>query len=248
MSAPTRFTGGITQAANFQPLGQVGVPDPFFYAYYEDDFLPYNVALYTVTAAGGTVAATAAYGSGGRILVTTGATAGNFGALQLPVASFAIISPKKLAFLCRIQVANVTTSQFSVGLSQTTATPFTVTDGIVITKAAGSLNLVVNMVTGSVVIGTTTITAPAGLANATDFDLGFLLDRSNNLFIYAGNNLEGAQRQDFANIGPQGSIRATSLTGALTAVLLNPTIAISNGTTAAAMTGVADFMYAAQER
>ena len=248
MSAPTRFTGGMTQAASFQPLGKVGVPDPFFYAYYEDDFLPYNAALYTVTAASGSIAATAAYGSGGRVLITTGATAGNFGSLQLPVASFADLGPKKLAFLCRIQVANVTTSQFSVGLIQTSATPFTVTDGFVITKAAGSLNLVVNIVTGSVVIGTTTITAPAGLVNATDFDLGFLLDRNNNLFVYAGNNLEGAQRQDFANLGPMGSIPASTLTGSITAVLLNPTVAISNGATAAAMTGVVDFMYAAQER
>ena len=249
MSAPTRFTSGMTQAANFQPLGQVGVPDPFFYAYYEDDFLPYNAALYTSTNAAGTTAATAAYGSGGRILVTTGAAAGNFGSLQLPVASFANILPKKLAFLTRIQVTNVTTSAFIVGLIGTSVTPFTsVADGFYLSKVAGSLNIVGTAVTGGTVVGTATLTAPTSLLNATDIDLGFLIDRSNNIFFSVGNNLEGAQRQDVAQLQPAFAIRASSLTGSLTSVLLNPTVAISNGATAAAMTGVVDFMYAAQER
>ena len=245
MSNPVRFTSGFTQDAPYQPLASIGVPDPFFYAYYEDDFLPYNASLYTVTAASGTVAASAAGGSGGRILFTTGATASNFAAIQLPVADFAYTATKKLAFLCRIQAADITLSAINVGLIQTTATPFTVTDGIYFSKAAASTNIIVNVVTGSTVIGTTTLSGL--LTAATDIDLGFVVDRLGNILIYAGNNLVGQKRQDLATLGPAGKILASSLTGSLTSVLLNPSIAIGTSTTAA-KTLYADFLYAAQER
>lgn len=247
MPAPSRFPSGITQAMGYQPLGNLGIPDPLFYAYYDDDFLPYNAALYTVTAAGGSVAATAASGSGGRILLTTGAAAGNFAELQLPVASYQIVAGKKLAFLCRLQVANVTTAAFIVGLCATTATPFTaVSDGIFFSKAAGTTNIILTVNSGSVTIGSFTISG--ALTNATDIDLGFYLDRLGNLKAFVGNSLEGFKRPNTANLGPNYGIAASSLTAAQTAVLLNPTLAVSNGATASAMTGVSDFLFAAQER
>lgn len=247
MASPTRFTSGVTQAARYQPLGELGVPDPFFYCDFADDFAPYNAALYTVTAAGGTIAATAASGSGGRILFTTGATAGNFCEIQQPAANFQNVNQKKLSFLTRIQVANVTTSAFIVGLIGTSATPFTsIADGIYVSKVAASTNLVLTAVTGSTVVGTATYSG--ALTNATDIDIAILVDRNNNIKVWAANNLEGVKRQNTANLGPNFGIAATALTGALTSVLLNPTIAISNGATAAAMTGVADFLFAGQER
>jgi hypothetical protein len=247
MGNPVRLTAGFTQDATWQPLGQVGVPDPFFYAYYEDDFLPYNAALYTATVSGGSIAATAAKGSGGRILFTTAATAASYPTIQLPVASFQYTATKKLAFLCRLQITNTTTNTFIAGLIDTTTTPFTtITDGIYFLKAAGTTNIVVNVVSGSATIGTTTL---SGLLTAnTDIDLGFLVDRLGNILIYAGSNLIGQQRQDVATLGPAGKILASSLTAAMTAVLLNPTLSIGNGATAAVTTGVADFLYAAQER
>lgn len=248
MASPTRWPSGITQAASYQPLGGIGIPDPFFYANYEDDFLHYNTGDYTVTASGGSVAATAASGSGGRILLTTGAVAGNFAELQLSTAGFQYTAGKKLAYLARIQGAAVSTQAWILGLINTTATPFTaVADGIYFSKAAGSTNIVVNVVTGSATIGTTTITT-AGLANNTDIDLGFYVDRLGNIKIFFGNNLEGNKRQDFATLGPMAGILASSLTGSITSVLLNPTLAVSNGATAAATTAVADFQYAAMER
>ena len=247
MGNPVRLTAGFTQDATYQPLGQIGVPDPFFYAYYEDDFLPYNAALYTATVSGGSIAATAAKGSGGRILFTTAATAASYPTIQLPVASFQYTATKKLAFLCRLQITNTTTNTFIAGLIDTTTTPFTaITDGIYFLKAAGTTNIVVNVVSGSATIGTTTL---SGLLTAnTDIDLGFLVDRLGNILIYAGSNLIGQQRQDVATLGPAGKILASSLTAAMTAVLLNPTLSIGNGATAASTTGVADFLYAAQER
>lgn len=250
MAAPTRFTSGFTQAARWQPLGDLGIPDPFFYAYYEDDFLPYNATLYTVTSTGGgTVAATAAKGSGGRVLMTTGASAGSFEELQLPVASFQYTVGKKLAYLARLQVDNALNDVFVGGLVNTTATPFPgggVTDGIYFAKAAATTNIVVTAVTGSVVIGTTTIVG--ALTTNTDLDIGFMVDRLGNIKIFYGNNLEGFKRQNVATLVPDASIPASALTGAISTAILNPTIAIGNGATAAPITGVVDFMFAAQER
>ena len=244
MSAPSRFLSGVTQAASWQPLGNLGLPDPFFYAYFEDDFLPYNAALYTVT---GTAASTAAYGSGGRVLLTTGAVAGNFSELQLTSAGLQYTAGKKLAFLTRIQAASMTTSSFITGLIATSATPFTaVADGIYFSKAAASTNITLTTVTGGIVGGTATITG--ALTDATDIDLGFYVDRLGNIKAFYGANLEGYKREDFATIGPNVAINAANRTGNITAVLLNPTIALSNGATAAAMTGVSDFLFAAQER
>lgn len=244
MTTPARFLSGTTPAAVFQPLGNIGTPDPFFYASFEDDFLPYNSANYTVTATGGSVAATS--GVGGRILLTTGAVAGNFAELQQPAAGFLYTAGLRLAFLCRLQVTNATTSALVAGLCPTTATPFgTITDGIYFTKAAGSTNVTLQATTtsasiGSVVVGT--------LTNATDYDLGFYVDRKGNIIGFFGNNLEGYKRQDFAVLGPTAKILSSSLTGVLTTVSLNPTLAVSNGATAAAMTGISDFFFAAMER
>lgn len=248
MPAPTRFLSGSTQAASFQPLGQLGIQDPFFYADFADDFLPYNTALYTVTTPNsGTIANTAASGSGGRILLTTGAAAGNFCELQLPTAAFQVVAQKKLAYLARLQVANITTSAIIAGLCNTTATPFSaVADGIFFSKAAASTNLILTINTGSTTIGSVTISG--ALTNATDIDLGIYVDRNGNIRAFVGSSLEGAKRPNTANLGPNYGIQASALTGSLTSVLLNPTLAISNGATAAAMTGVADFMFAGQER
>lgn len=247
MAAPSRFLSGLSQAASYQPLGSIGVPDPFFYAYYEDEFLPYNAALYTVTAASGSVAATAANGSGGRILLTTGATAGNFAELQLPAAGLQYVAGKKLVYLTRIQVAAASTSSIIAGLIATNATPFTsIADGIYLSKVAGSTSLTVTAVTGGTTVGTATLANV--FVNNTDVDIGFMVDRLGSIKVWAGNNLEGVKRPNTALLGPMFGIQSTALTGALTSVLLNPTLALSNGTTAAATTGVSDFMFAGQER
>jgi hypothetical protein len=247
MASPTRFLSGITPAASFQPLGHCGVPDPFFYAEYADDFLHYNAGDYTVTASGGSVAATAANGSGGRILFTTGATGGNFAEIQLSAAQFQIVSGKKLFYLCRIRPTIITTNAFIAGLIETNTTPFSaIADGIYFSKAAGSSDIVLNVVTGSTSIGTATISG--ALTAATDIDLGFYVDRSGNIKAFYGNSLEGYKRPNTATLGPNVGILSSALTGSLTAALLNPTLAFSNGATAAATTGIADFQFAAQER
>lgn len=246
MSAPTRFTSGLTQAAKWQPLGDAGFPDPFFYSSFEDDYNPYVAGYYTVTATGGSVAQNTAGNLGGRILYTTGATAGNFAEIQVsPFIQYT--AGKKLFFLTRLQVANVTTSQFVAGLISTNVTPLTaVVDGIYVSKAVGNTNLVLSAVTGSTVVGTATISG--FLTNNTDIDLGIEVDRQGSIKLWAGSSLEGVKRPESANLGPNLSIPASSLTGSLTTALLGPTVAIGNGATAAAMTGISDFLLGAMER
>ena len=246
MAAPTRFTYGLTQAAKWQPLGDAGFPDPFFYSSFEDDYNPYVAGYYTVTASGGSVAQNTAANLGGRILYTTGAVAGNFAELQVsPFIQYT--AGKKLFFLTRLQVANVSTSQFVAGLISSNTTPLTsVADGIYISKAAGSTNLVLNAVTGSASLGTATISGL--LTNNADIDLGIEVDRQGNIKMWAGPSLEGVKRPESANLGPNLSIPFSSLTGALTTALLGPTVAIGNGATAAAMTGISDFLLGAMER
>lgn len=248
MAAPTRFTSGITQDNKWQPLGEIGIPDPFFYACYEDDFLPYNAANYTVTAAGGSAASSNASGPGGRVLLTTGATAGNFAELQLPTASFKYTAGKKLVYLARVNVAQLTDAVI-FGLINTTATPFTggsITDGIYFSSPAGSTSITLSAVTGGAVIGSTVLTT-TGAVN-TDLDFGFIVDARGNIRAYSGANLLGSKRPNTALLGPNNGIASTSLTGSLTTVLLNPTVAVSNGSTAAAGTMAVDLQLAAQER
>lgn len=250
MGTPVRFTFGLTQAAKYQPLGSIGIPDPFFYASYDDDFLPYNSALYTATASGGTIAATVANGNGGRVLFTTGALASDFCELQLTTAGFAIQTApqKRLAFLTRINLASLTDATLIAGLCEVTATPFTaITDGIYFTSTPGSANLTVKIVTSSTVIGTATLTNV--LVAGQDIDIGFYLNRDGNLYIFAGNSLEGVKDQNrvSTNLGPNASILYSTLTGAFTTALLTPTLAVSTNA-AAAVTLVSDFIFAAMER
>lgn len=245
MSAPTRFTSGFTQAASWQPLGNIGMCDPFFYALAYDDFLPYQAAKYTVTAAGGSVAATVANGNGGRILFTTGAIATNFAAIQMNNPGFVLTQGIRIAFLCRINLADITNTVLVAGLIQNTVTPFTITDGIAFTKDAASTDLVVKMYSGSVLIGSTTISG--ALTAGVDIDLGFYLDSKGNLKIFYGNNLVGKKNQNTAMLGPEASILYSSLTAALPTALLTTTLAVQAGT-AAAQTMVSDFIYGAMER
>jgi hypothetical protein len=256
--SPTRFTNGITQAQSYQPLGQIGVPDPFFYCYYEDDFVPYNSALYTATAGGGSIAQESGGTAnvGGRVLLTSGTTAGTATSLQTTAASFQYTAGKKLFYLARIQVATIANTSFIVGLIDTTATPGTVTDGIWFTYTDGATAIVLNVTTGSTSIGTLSIPIPP--VNATDIDLGFYVDRKGNIVAFVGNALEGnkVNQYSYTGLGPVGKLYAQTnsvgnntpaLTGSITTALLNPTIAVVPSTTTP-VTLQCDFQTAGFER
>lgn len=244
-SSPTRFTSGVTQDASYQPLGMIGIPDPFFYATYADDFLPYIPAGYTVTAATGSVAMTAANGTGGRILMSTTGVTSDFVSLQEPTASFSYVAGNKLAYLTRIRLDDASLSTALAGLMQTTVTPLgTITNGFTFKKASGATAITFTVTSSSATQAT--VTLPSVAVAATDIDLGFVVDRLGNVNIFCGTNLIGAKRQDFALLGPQAKILASSI-ATPPAGLLNPTLAVQ-ASTAVIRTMVADFQLAAMER
>lgn len=243
MAVPTRFTKGFTQDAAWQPLGQLGIPDPFFYAAYYDDYIGYMPARYTNTVnANGTIAQVA--GAYGRILFTTNSStplATDIASQQLDLEAFPIPSGKKVAYLVRLQLADVTNPQVSFGLIQTTTTPFTVTDGIYINKPSGSTVFTARCVVSSVVTGSVTI--PFTPVAATDFDLGFLIDQKGKISIWAGSNLIGPKNQNTATLGPMASFTPTALPTAV----LNTVMALQSGTTTSKTMNV-DLQFAAVER
>jgi hypothetical protein len=216
---PGRNTSGYTSDPPWGPLANSGFGNPFFYHQFADDFdqaLGSSTnGLYTITNTGaGTVAHTP--GDGGLALFTTAATANALDAIQLPAASFTLpgtgstppgssTSQKKLFYLCRLQMSDVTLGTFIAGLCNTTTTLFTtgvqsVTDGLFFYKAPGAANnlVVLNIASAgqspSGVGFTNTFTIPTTaytLANNTAVDLAYYIDRNQNLFIFVGAQLVG---------------------------------------------------------
>lgn len=247
--APVRYPNGVSTDSPFGPLANFGQPHPFDYHVFEDDYDILH-GTYTQTHTGnGTIANTP--GDGGRLLFTTNSStpaASDVASLQLPAAGFSYTAGKKMHFLARLQLSDVTNAAMLCGLIQTTTTPFTVTDGIYFSKATGSAaNLTLNCVSGSSNVGQLVIpTGAYTLANATDIDLGFYIDRNGVVYAFVGSNLINTVQSNAPAgqvKGPVGSVTPTSFTAAN----LNPTIAIQSGT-ATSKTMNADFLMAAKER
>jgi hypothetical protein len=235
---PVRFFTGVCTDQPFQPLAFYGNRNPFFYHEWEDDFDGVN-AIYTQTKTTGTVVAVA--GDGGLAAFTTAATINDLTSIQLPAASFPFVAGKKSFFLTRLKIDDATNAGFNVGLMNTTATPFAPTDGLFFKKATGATTLVLASLVGS---AATNIAIPAALypvAN-TFIDLGFYVDRNQNVQAFVGFPLIGYAQQNVVPVGPMA--RGAP---ALTAVNLNFTLALVAGT-AAVRTMTVDSAMAAKER
>lgn len=254
----SRFTNGLTQDQSWQPMGQIGVPDPFFYAYYEDDFIPYNSALYTATLDGGTAAQTAeATNINGRVTLSTAAVSTDFVGLQTLHGFLQYAAGQKMFYVTRVNIPAHATTTFIAGLIQTTVTPATVTDGIYFKYTAAGTTIQVLVVKSSTVIGTGTITLTP--TDSQDLDLGFYVDRNGNVIAFAGHNLIGNKtvNPNSALAGPMCKIYAQGssvtptgtpvMTGTITTAVLNPTIAVIAASAAAAVL-ITDFQAAGQER
>jgi hypothetical protein len=246
---PVRFPNGLSTDYPYGPLANFGQPHPFDYHYFADDFDILH-GTYTQTKTGnGTIANTAV--DGGRILFTTNSSTPlttDIASLQLPAAGFKYAAGKKFHFMARIQVSDAVNAAFLAGMIQTTATPFTVTDGIYFSKATGSAaNITLNCVSGSVNVGQLVIPTTAyTLANNTDIDLAFSIDRNGVVYAYVGSDLivQPPNNSPAGQVrGPVGSVTPSSFTAAL----LNMTLALQSGT-ATSKTMQADFVLTSKER
>ena len=179
MANPVRFPGGIATDFPWQPLANFGLPNPFDYHFWEDDFDDFkaNANTYTVTATGNGTATNFAIDGGAVRLTTNSSTPAttDIVSVQLPAASYAFVpstssvSGKTSHFWARIQLSDVTNAAFVVGLGNTTTAPFSasLTDGLYFTKASGStqINLVSNI--GGTTVTTAVPVSAYSLANAT---------------------------------------------------------------------------------
>lgn len=249
MPNPARFTSGISTDAPWQILAQYGMPNPFdFHSFYDDfDYSPGVTGIYTKTLTGNGTVANAA-GQGGTALFTTNSStpaSGDIASIQLPAAGFAMsagaFGTKKAFFLTRLRVADAANAAFLVGLIQTTTTPFTVTDGIYFSKATGAANnLTIRHAASSTILTTNIPTAAYTLSNNTYLDLGWFLDRTGTVNAFVGSNL----------IGPSSTVRgpaAIIVPTTLVSANLNLTLALQSGT-ASSKTMTVDFALAAVER
>ena len=248
MATPVRFPSGISTDQKWQPLADFGLPNPFDYHVIADDFDQLSSGQYTVTPTStGTVAAIAA--DGGALLFSTAATTNDTVSLQVKNATFALLTNKKTFYMTRIRFSDVVNTAFTLGMINTTTTPFAPTDGVFFSKASGSAT---NLALTSIVTGvSTTITIPVGaysLVNATDIDIGFLVDAKGVINAFVGANLFGfASNSGTGLLNPNRGAVATITGATLTSVLVNPTIAVSAGS-AAVKTLQTDLLFAARER
>ena len=250
---PSRMTSGNSTDFPYGPLADSGSSNPAFYHNFFDDFdqtLGAANGFYTITNATGTLAHTA--GDGGLALFSTGAGASSFVSIQLPAASFTLpqgaLAGKKLFYLTRLQLSDVVASAFVAGLANITATPFAgIADGIWFIKAIGSSTLNINTAVGSSVVTTALPTSSQILANATNIDLSFSIDRSGNLNIFVSPNMVGYVPQSGTGATLPVRGRVLQQQPALTAVNLSPILAI-NETATANKTMTVDFHLVQKER
>ena len=285
---PTRLTAGSTTDGPFGLFANSGFSSPFFYQQFQDDF--YNAlgatGLYASTVVNTGVAAVHVAGDGGIASFATSATGSSATLIQLPAASvnlpgqstvtpYPATSVKKLFYLARINLSDITTMNFIAGLCNTGATfaagvP-SVTDGIYFSKTTGSAqSLVLTAVasagqspTGAGVTYTVVIPTNAySMVNATYIDLGFYMDRQQNLMAFVGNPLMvGYAPQSGAGVAqaiagnplspPRGAAAAFQQATQpyyWSLANLNLTLGCSNGVTASVRTMLADFHCYQKER
>lgn len=260
---PVRNPSGATTDPPYGPLAASGYGNPFFYHAFADDFdnaLGSSTnGLYTISAGGaGTVVHTP--GDGGLALFTTAGATNNFEAIQLPAASFTLpqgtTAGKKLFYLARLQLSDVTNSAFIAGLCNTTATPFTaIADGLYFNKVSGGTVLNLLSVIGSV---TTTIAIPTSayaLVNAVSIDLAFHINRLGDVEAFVGSQLVGWIPQSGTGAVNGAGVPILPVLGkvtrnsglTLTTANLNITLGVQTGA-AVAKTMTADFHCVQKER
>lgn len=248
-SLTTRMPNGVTNAAPWQTMGASGAPDPTWSHLYGNDFDIYIPTHWTTVLVGtGTQVETDF--DGGAVLITNSAGATDATYSQLKNAGFKFDTKKAHFFKFAGVLSAVMLDVFYCGMVQKGATTIaTITDGIYISKVAGSAALTLNVVKASM-----TVSAPfpalETLAAGTYFEVGFMVDYLGNVAgffnpttgsnpISAGAGASGVQPR-----GRQVSIANPPLP---TTVLMTPGFGLTN-TSAVANTLTIDFIVAADER
>lgn len=258
---PVRNPAGATSDPIYGVFADSGFSNPFFYHQFADDFdnqLGVTGAWTVSGAGGGTVVHTP--GDGGLALFTTGATTNNFQSIQLPAASFTLPqggpAGKKMFFIVRLALSDITNSALVAGLCTTTATPFAgIADGVYFQKSSGGTVLNLINTIGSTPVTTVIPASAYALVNATNIDLGFYIDRLGNINAFVGAQLVGWVPQSGTGAPNAAGVPTLPVLGrclqlaapAVSAANLNLTLGIQTGANAA-KTLTTDFISVQKER
>jgi hypothetical protein len=260
-ATPARFTSGLSTDYPWGPLAAMGVPNPFFYNVFEDDFDGGLSTLnYTATKTGAGTIATQA-GDGGQILFTAAASSAAICELQAAQANFTLPTstlPKKVFFLTRVQLSDTTNCELFTGLVNITTTVAGITDGIYFQKPSGGTTMNLIIISGSTVQSTVAIPTNVltlYLAAATWIDLAFAINRKGSVEAFVGYPLVGwvpaSAWTSSTQPPPLGKVAAyrTETSGNLTFATANlaPMLLLRTGNSTA-VTMTADFLMAAKER
>lgn len=236
----TRFPGGVNSNNPDGGHGDLRTPFIGIYAQFFDDFLPYNVANYTPTLGGGTIAqAAAGTANENGVAVFTTAAAGGETAMQIgnPIrlAGFASLT-KELFFGARLQVDDATLAGLFIGFSAIATAPITTppTDGIYITKASGSTTPQAIVRVGGSTIHSATMGSMQG---GVWYDFAMVFTPGEGV-MRAFMTPYGSPPQAYRVAAPPSSLPTAGLSGNIS----------FSGTAAGARTGLVDYIWGAKSR
>lgn len=271
---PVRYPSGVSTDQVWGPLANFGQPNPFTYQTIADDFMgPLSTDSFFTTVSNGTGAATTSVaGDGGQMLLTTSsAGAGTTGLIGvknnfvLPPALYTgsgLTSPlypsKKVFYLTRLNTTAPGSVTGFAGLMPAATTTSTPTDGIFFTFTSAT-NVALTAYSGSALQWSVPIPAAALSLyyTATNWvDLGFYMDRSQNVFAFFGYPLVGwLPQQAWTGVN---NVNATPTPKAVVAAYQTQVSGQWTPTTAALTAGLivagtiqtayVDFIFAAKER
>lgn len=148
MAAPTRFNSGVTNVAQSNPLGMMGMPDPTqFHVWFSDfDYFDSSQWTETATSAGtGTSAVTLLDADGGQIRITTAANENDGLFEEWTGETFLIEEGKATWIKARFQVGDAAQSDLIIGLHSTDTTPLDATLRFAFISEDGSAALFFNV-------------------------------------------------------------------------------------------------------
>lgn len=185
MTAPTRFSNGVTNVGVRHPMGALGFPFPAAWHVYFDDFDRFAAAEWTITTTeAGASSATEALANedGGVLLVTNDSADNDADFFQKVGESFKFEAGKPLAFAARWKIDDATQSDVVMGLQITDTTPLAVSDGVYFLKSddAAALSLLVTK------NGTST-TVACGNITAEYVETAFFYDGKSEIGVWVNN-------------------------------------------------------------
>lgn len=208
-------------------MADAGIPDKTWAFSSLDDFAKYAAGDWTITKVGtGTVAETAY--DGGAILLTNTTGGTDSICMQHPVGQHKLVAGREHFFKFRGKLSDATNTKFQCGLINIDTTPLATADGLYFYKDSAQTGFVLTSMIGS---AATSVALPASCvaANNTEFELGFHVTASGNVYAYFNPSTGPNEPASTVATGPVAKLTAPGLTQ----VLLSNSFSITNANAAA---------------